>query len=120
MLWLTSSETGGGPHQENKGEIAIYKTFIFHRRVSLNSHTQPTQHQYKTHDGRLGIVGLNQSTKFHQGHNSKSYVLVLLSHKVFMCRNLLIKDDRRRTRNLFMCYELAEKLTDPSADLYIL
>lgn len=36
-LWLTSSETGGGPHWKNKGEITIYKTFIFHRRVSLNS-----------------------------------------------------------------------------------
>lgn len=28
-LWLTSSETGGGPHWKNKG-IAIYKTFRFH------------------------------------------------------------------------------------------
>lgn len=40
-LWLKSSETGGGPHWKNKGKIAIYKTFIFHKEVALNTFKLP-------------------------------------------------------------------------------
>lgn len=131
-LWLTSSETGVGPHWKNKGEITIHKTFIFHRGVSLNSFKLPpsptqsaqtTQHQQKTYDIRLGILGLNRSTKSHEGHNSKASDLVALCHKVFKCGNLL---KARTKRELEMygiwlrCYELVEKLLKPSEVFCIL
>lgn len=116
-LWLTSSETGGGPLGKNKGEITIYKTFIFHfifRRDSSNSFKLPpspvqsaktTQHQYIMYNNKLRIVGLNRSSKSHKGQNNKAWDVVVLCHRVWKSAN-----SKEEGEAWVRCYKLVEKL----------
>lgn len=80
--------TGSDSHHQKQVEVLVGRTkegspsikLLYFIEVSLNSFELPpsrprsvktSQHQHKTYDIRLEIVGPNGSTKSHESYNSK-------------------------------------------------